>query len=117
MIESEFSKDKSKFELIWLGFRTSITKKRAIILYFFCLIGFFIYNYLFYIATSIIFYFVIHAHEINNYFYFRSLLLSIYVSIISTIVFALCLYTMGKLSRRVKLNLKSRFKKKSNNKE
>ena len=117
MNESEFSKDKSKFELIWLGFRTSITKKRAIILYFFCLIGFFIYYYLFYIATSIIFYFVIHAHEINNYFYFRSLLLSIYVSIISTIIFSLCLYTMGKLSRRVILNLKSRFKKKSNNKE
>ena len=117
MIESEFSKDKSKFELIWLGFRTSITKKRAIILYFFCLIGFFIYYYLFFISMPLIFYFVNPAHQVNNYFYFRSLLLSICVCIISTIIFSLCLYTMGKLSRRVILNLKSRFKKKSNNKE
>ena len=117
MNESEFSKDKSKFELIWLGFRTSITKKRAIILYILCLIISFISLYLFTIATSLIFYYVNPAHQVNNSVYFQSLLLSIYVSIISSITFTLCLYTMGKLSRRVILNLKSRFKKKSNNKE
>ncbi len=117
MNESEFSKDKLKFELIWFGFRTSITKKRAIILYFFCLIGFFIYYYLFFISMPLIFYYVNPAHQVNNSVYFQSLLLSICVFITSSITFTLCLYTMGKISLRATLNLKSRFKKKSNNKE
>jgi len=117
MNESEFNKDKSNFELIWLGFRTSITKKRAIILYIFCLIGSFIYYYLFFISMPLIFYYVNPAHQVNNTVYFQSLLLSMGVFIPSSITFTLCLYTMGKLSRRVILNLKSRFKKKSNSKE